>query len=155
MVAIVAGTFLALTTSFSFVGFALFFPLAATFAFGGKSISTASRALRRHVPVLIEEVLLKKGESALYKGGIDAPSGDMCINLGPRLNYCKEVVDACEFRNVVTGVGKELVVLRDGTAEVTGNGEMSERGQVGVLGCVNLVFGDGAEHDLEFANEFE
>ncbi len=110
MVEIVAGTFLTLTTSFSFVGFALAFPLATTFAFCVERIVTARNGFRRHVPVLIEEVLLERGESALSERGIGTPSGDICIELRPRLYCCNEVVDADEFRNIVAGTGKELVI---------------------------------------------
>ncbi len=109
----------------------------------------------RHVPVLIEEVFLEGGESALSKRGIGAPCGDVCIELRPRLNHGKEVINTREFRNVATGAGKELVVLCDGTGEVPTVGEVNERGQDGFLSGVNFVFDDSTEHDFEFANEIK
>ncbi len=56
------------TLSFVFVGVPFSFAFTASFAFGGKGISTASGGFVRHVPVLIEEVLLEGGEGTLAEG---------------------------------------------------------------------------------------
>ncbi len=104
---------------------------------------------------MIKEVLLEGDEVALAEGGVSTPCGDVSIEVRPRLNRCKKIVDTRKFRNIVTGGGKELVVLSDGAAEISKIREVNERGQYGFLGRVNFVLGDGAEHSFEFAHELK
>ncbi len=90
---------------------------------------------------MIQEVLLEGGKGALAEGGVSTPCEDVRIELRPRLNRCKKIVDTHKFRNVVTGGGEELVVLSDGATEILKIREVNERGQYGFLGRVNLVLG--------------
>ncbi len=147
--------FLSLPASFAFVGFAFSFALSFSlaFAFNVKGVSTPRGSLSRHVPVLVQEILLNRGESALIERDVGAPSGNVRVELGPGLNGRQEVVDSCEFKDVVSATGEKLIVLSHGAAGVSEVCEQNKRGHDGGLSGVNFVFDDRTKHRFKFADE--
>ncbi len=90
--------FLSLSAAtFAFVefAFAFAFTLYLAFAFDVKSIATTRGGFSRHVPILVQEVLLKRGKSALIESSVSTPGCNVRVELRPGLNRRKEVVDSC------------------------------------------------------------
>ncbi len=88
MVALIASAFLSLTATFTFVSF--FF----SFAFGEENVAATGGGFRRHVPILVQEILLKRGKvSSLVESGVGAPTGDVGVKLRPALDRGKDIVD--------------------------------------------------------------
>ena len=75
--------------------FAFAFTLYLAFAFDVKSIATTRGGFSRHVPILVQEVLLKRGKSALIESSVSTPGCNVRVELRPGLNRRKEVVDSC------------------------------------------------------------
>ena len=121
----VVSAFLSVSAPFVFVGFAFPFSLVFALAFGCsiESVATPRGGFPWHISILIQEILLESGKSTLVKGSVGAPGGNIRVKLGPGLNRGQKVVNACEFRDVVTTRGEKFVVLSHRTAEVAEVGE--------------------------------
>ena len=105
----------AATFAFFEFAFAFAFTLGLAFSFEVKSIATTRGGFSRHVPILVQEVLLKRGKSALIESSVSTPGCNVRVELRPGLNRLRDVVSAtCE----------ELVVLSHRTAEIA---EVSEK----------------------------
>ncbi len=84
--------------TFAFVdfAFAFAFTLELAFAFDVKSVATTRGGFPRHVPILVQEVLLKRGKSALSEAVcVSTPGCNVRVELRPGLDRRKEVVDSC------------------------------------------------------------
>jgi hypothetical protein len=105
VVAGIARAFLSLPATFAFVVFAFPFPIATLFTFGEEGIATTMGGFCRHIPVLLQEILLERGESTLTESGLSAPTGDIGVELGSRLNRIQKVIDSCKFGDVMLALG--------------------------------------------------
>ncbi len=143
--------------TFAFIRFAFSFSftLWLAFAFGVKSVATARGGFSRHVTILIQEVLLKRGESAKVESSIGTPGCNVGVELRPGLNRRDEVVNSCELGDIVSAIGEEFVFLSHRTAEIAEVCEQNKWGHDSGLSSVDFVFIDCAKHSLKFTYEVE
>ncbi len=97
----------------------------------------------------------QRQESALVKGGCSLPKADVGFELGPSAEGGNKHVDAGEFRDVVTGKLKELIVASYVAAEITELVELRKGCSNCGLSGGDFVVRDRAKRGFEFFNEIE
>ncbi len=106
-----------------------------------------------HITVVSQEVINQGNEGTVGECGRLLPSSDVGVELGPWLDRRSEDIDTGELGNNVLGRGEKFVVPGHSASEFAKIGKVNERCGNDTLGGGDFIFGEGAEHRVEFQDK--